>query len=274
MRWLIGALSLAALAYLAVAVLLYFQQGRFIYPAPQDVVPLPAGFEDVSLGTTDGMALRSFYKAAEDGQPTVVFFHGNGGTLLGSAAATQKLREKGYGLLLLEYRGYGGNGGEPSEEGFYNDGRAALAFLKEHGVAEDQMILISNSIGGGTATQMASEIDAKALILVAPFTSVTDVARATVPWMPVGLLLRDRFDNAGKMPELDLPVLVQHGTADTLIPPSHGETLAELAPNSTFQSFDGAGHDLIFTPEAQSAQYVWLMELDAKRASPENKDQP
>ncbi|WP_209348991.1 alpha/beta hydrolase [Pontixanthobacter sp. CEM42] len=263
MRWLIGAVSVAVIVYLAVAALLYFQQGRMIYPAPQDVVPLPEGFEEIALQTSDGLTLRSFYRSAEEGQPTAVYFHGNGGTLLGSAAATSRMGQKGYGLLLVEYRGYGGNEGEPSEGGFYKDGRAALAFLEAQGIRQDQTILIGNSIGSGTATQMATEIRPKALILASPFTSVPDVASAAVPWMPVRILVRDRFDNAAKLRDITVPVLVQHGSADTMIPPSHGETLADLAPTGTFQIFDGAGHDLIFDPEPQSAQYVWLTELDA-----------
>ncbi|MDN3646795.1 alpha/beta hydrolase [Pontixanthobacter aestiaquae] len=270
MRWLIGAVSVAVIAYLAVAALLYFQQGRMIYPAPQDVVPLPAGFEEVALETADGLTLRSFYKPADEGRPTAVYFHGNGGTLLGSAAATSRLGQKGYGLLLVEYRGYGGNAGEPSEAGFYQDGRAALAFLEARGVQQDQTILIGNSIGGGTATQMATEIQPKALILVAPFTSVPDVASAALPWVPVHLLVRDQFDNTAKMAKIDAPVLVQHGSADTMIPSVHGETLADMAPNGLFQSFDGAGHDLIFDPAPQSAQYVWLTEIDADLSLPQS----
>lgn len=263
MRPMIWIVIAAAMLYVAVAAIVYSQQDRLIYPAPQGIAPLPVGFDDISLKTADGLANRAWYRPAETGQSTAVYFHGNGGTLTGSAAATARLRQNGYGLLLIEYRGYGGNGGTPSEHGFYADGRAALAFLKERGVAESETVLIGNSIGGGTATQMAREITPKALILVAPFTSLPDVASATVPWLPVRLLMRDTFDNAAKVASVKAPVLVQHGSADTMIPMDHGRTLAGLAPSGTFQRFEGVGHDLIFYPEPQSAQYIWLAGLDA-----------
>lgn len=254
LRVLIGVAGL----YLAALVLLYIFQSRFIYPAPQEVHPPAPGFEAESLQTSDGLTLNAHWQPPEANQPSVVFFHGNGGSLAGSTEETRLLAVQGYGVLLVNYRGYGGNPGEPSEDGFYADGRAAMTFLTEQGVAPDRTIVVGNSIGSGTATQMAAEFDPAALILVSPFDSLVAVAQDAMPIAPVGLLLRDRFDNLAKIGGLDMPVLIQHGTADRVVPFSHGKRLADAGRAVTFQPFEGAGHDLSFREDAQIAQSEWL----------------
>ena len=247
--------------YLAAMLLVWGFQRSLIYPAPQNVVAVADGYQEATLNTSDGLSIRAFYREADAAKPTLVYFHGNGGTLQGSMAANAIFAREGYGLLLVNYRGYGGNPGSPSEDGFYNDGRAAMAFLAAQGVLTADTILIGNSIGSGTATQMASEFTPKALILSAPFTSVPDVAAQSMSWLPVRMLAKDRFDNAAKIGVLELPILVQHGLADDLIPSQHGETLAELAQNAELQLFDGIGHDLTFMPQAQTARLAWIEAL-------------
>lgn len=262
MRFLIGLIGAIGFAYMAIAALVYFQQSKFIYPAPQEVVPLAEGFDEVELETSDGLKLRAFFRAAKAGMPTAIFFHGNGGTLSGSVIATDRLKREGMGLLLLEYRGYGGNVGEPSEEGFYRDGRAAIAYLQRFGIHQGDIVLIGNSIGGGTATQMATEIMPKALILSSAFTSLPDVASEKMAWLPIRLLAKDKFDNRAKIGGVKAPIFIQHGLSDDLIPPHHGERLAAATTLATFQTFTGAGHELAFLTEPQSTQFYWLMALE------------
>lgn len=247
--------------YCAALVLLYLFQGRFIYPAPQELVLPAPGFEAVRLRTGDGLTLNAHWLAPEAEQPSVVFFHGNAGTLEGSTAATQLLATQGYGVLLVNYRGYGGNPGEPSEEGFYADGRAAMAFLKGKGITPESTIVIGNSIGSGPATQMASEFRPAALILVSPFASLTDVAADAIPVFPVRWLLRDRYANVEKLPELAMPVLIQHDTADEVVPYAQGKRLESANARAKFQAFEGTGHQLAFTTDAQIAQSEWLDSL-------------
>lgn len=261
MRWLIGIGLLCGAVYIAVTGFLYSQQTQLIYPAPDMISPLPAGFEEVVLTTSDGIELRSFYRPASAGQPTAVYFHGNGGTLYGSLVATEQIAAAGYGLLLVEYRGYGGNAGSPSEDGFYADGRAALAFLRERQIAESDTILMGNSIGTGTAVQLATEITPKALLLTAPFTSLPDVAADVLWWLPVRLLIRDQYDSHAKIGDVNAPILVLHGSADELIPHQQGQALAAETARADFQLFAGEGHNLIFTPAVQAAQVEWLAGL-------------
>ena len=247
--------------YLAVVFAAWSLQGRLIYPAPQTRFDPDPGYSEITLTTSDDLSIRAFARRAEEGRPTIVYFHGNGGTLGGSMASNSMFAEAGYGLLLVNYRGYGGNPGEPSEEGFYRDGRAAMDWLAGQGIAPSQVILAGNSIGSGTATQMAREYDVRALVLVAPFASLTRVASEAAPWLPVERLLRDEFDNAAKLPLLDIPILIQHGTADTLVPFAHGKTLAEANARTQLQSFEGIGHNLTFNPASQVARLEWVEQL-------------
>ncbi len=257
LKVLVGLLLIYALA----TGLLYALQSRFIYPAPQQVHEPAPGFESVTLSTQDGLDLNAHWRAPDAGRPTIVWFHGNGGSLAGATQETGLLASQGYGLLLVNYRGYGGNPGRPSEEGFYRDGRSAMRFAAQQGIAPERTVIAGNSIGSGTAVQMASEFPVGALVLVSPFTSLTDVAGNALPIFPVRWLLRDRFDNFGKLPALDLPILVLHGDADRVVPYASGRALAESNPRADFVSFEGAGHDLTFHRPAQAAQLAWLTEL-------------
>ncbi len=253
-------LVFVATAYIVSVAILWAFQARFIYPAPQTRAPLTSGYEEIALDTSDGLRLRAFYREARDGLPTVLYFHGNGGTLAGASVSNGALAEAGIGVLLLEYRGYGGNPGSPSEEGFYRDGEAAVAWLGEQGLNPDQLVFIGNSIGAGVATEMAARHDPAALVLVAPFTSLAEVAQANLWWMPARLMLRERYDNAAKVSGLPMPVLIQHGTADDLVPARFGRVLAERAAQGRFQAFEGSGHDLSFERRSHEARRDWILE--------------
>ncbi|MEL6530421.1 MAG: alpha/beta hydrolase, partial [Pseudomonadota bacterium] len=212
--WLVRILVFTATFYLAALAILFVFQDRFIFPAPQDRHAPAAGFQEAEVTTADGLDLIVHWRPPEEGRPVVAWFHGNAGSLAASANETRTLAREGYGLLLASYRGYGGNPGSPSEAGFYEDGRAAMGLLRAQGVDPDDTIIASNSIGSGTAVQMASEYDHAALMMVAPFSSLTDVAAQAMPIFPVRLLLRHRFENAEKLRGIESPILILHGDAD------------------------------------------------------------
>ncbi len=251
-------LGLGLTAYVGSAILLTALQSKFIYPAPTVDAPVPVGVEQVAYRTSDNIELKAGYVPAAAGKPTVLYFHGNGSDWVSSVAACERLIGQGYGLLAAEYRGYRGNAGSPSEDGLYADGRAALAFLAERDVAPSDIIIIGNSIGSGTATQMASEANVAGLVLISPFASLTRLVGEKVSWLPVSLLLRDHYDNIGKIGRLDAPVLIMHGTADTLIPIAHAEALGVANPSAELAVFADIGHDLAWHPSVQPriAQFI------------------
>ena len=170
---MLGVLAFLALAYALVVALLYFAQTSLIYPAPRVIGEPTGGFEQVTYETSDGLALGAGYRAAAPGFPTILYFHGNGADWVSSVVATDRLVPAGYGVLAAEYRGYRGNPGTPSEQGLYRDGRAALAFLGTRGVQPHDIVIIGNSIGSGVATQMATEVIPRALVLISPFASLS-----------------------------------------------------------------------------------------------------
>jgi uncharacterized protein len=253
------------LAILVVALLitvlagLYFGQRAFFYPAPQEKLAYPpAGYQFVETKTSDGLKLRAAYRPAVEGKATLLFFHGNGDSIEGADAATSVLTDAGYGALLVEYRGYGGNAGSPSEQGFYADGEAAIVWLKGKGIAPADTVIIGNSIGSGAATEMALRYNPKALVLVSGFASLPFVVSDLYPFLPAQWLVRDRYDNVAKVGKVKTPILILHGDVDTLVRPTNAEMLANGAPNADRIMVPGKGHELAYLPEGQQSILMWL----------------
>jgi len=247
-----------ALAYGATIPALYAAQDGLIFPAAGSPADLPDDYEEASLSTADGLHLRAAWRPPAPGRPVALFFHGNGDSLTGAARATRVLAEAGYGVMLAEYRGYGGNPGKPGEAGLYADGRAALAWLAGKGIERRQVVVIGNSMGSGVAVQLAREGRVAALVLVSAYSSLPELAAQKLPWVPARWLVRHHFDNAAKLPSVDEPVLIQHGTADTMIAPSHAQTLARAQPHARLELLDGLDHDLAWDRRAQEMQRDWL----------------
>jgi len=258
---LVTLLALAAAAYVAIVVLLAVNQGKIIYPVPPPQ-PAPAGFAPAALPTVDDLTITAGYRPARRGLPTVLFFHGNGMVWPGSVSVTDQLAARGYGVLLAEYRGYNGNPGEPSEQGLYRDGRAAMAFLQDQGVESGDVILVGLSVGSGPAVQLATENKVRALLLVSPIASLTATAGAAYPWLPTRWLLRDRYDNLAKLPRVDAPVLILHGDADELIPLAQVEQLAAANPRTKLVLLPGEGHNMAAGGQIQRLQLEFLESLD------------
>lgn len=261
MKYLVALLLLPLLALAA----LWLFQRSLIYPAPPPRAVTIAGYAPVTLTTADGLSLASLYHPAAPGKSTLLFFHGNGDTLHGSAAAVTGPVAAGHGALLLEYRGYNGNPGFPGEAGFYQDGNAALAFLRAQGIADHDIVIIGNSIGSGAATELATHGNFGGLALVSAYTSLPAVVANSLR-LPLGLLVRDRFDNLSKLPRISAAVLVLHGDRDRVIPFTQGQALGAI-PGAEFHGFPGIGHELAYRPEAQAALTRWLADKPAPPAT-------
>ena len=265
MLWLIG---FGLLAYLAIAGTVYHKQGALIYPAPRGVGSSGPGYHDVAYETADGLRLAGGYLEAAPGKPTLLFFHGNAATWQSSAQILSRLAYLGYGVFAASYRGYRANPGTPSEVGLYRDARAAAAWLAAEGVDADDLVIVGNSLGSGPAVELARAVQPRGLVLISPFASMTEVAAANARWLPVEWLMRDRYDNAAKLPEIAAPVLILHGARDTLIPLSQAQRLARLAQKGTLVTVPHAGHELVALPETPAAMLDWLEALPEPVAAP------
>lgn len=261
MNFILYPALIIALIYAALVGLMAYNQRSFVFPAPTGPGAEVPGFERVQYQTEDGLTLASGYRAGEAGMPTILYFHGNGADWQSSVVATDQLVPAGYGVLAAEYRGYRDNPGSRSEEGLYADARAAAAWLGEQGVAPDQIVIIGNSIGGGAATQLATEINPRALVLISTFTSLPDVAAEKIWWAPTRLLLRDEFANIDKIASVSAPILLLHGDADTLIHDGHSRALSKANPAAKLRIVPDAGHELAWSPEAEIAVLSFLQVL-------------
>ena len=261
---LIGAL---AVSYLAVTALAFVFQRKLIYfPSPERPVLSAAAAEtysEVTLTTADGFDLLAWYAPPGHGEAAVlVYFHGNAELIGDRAGKMVPYLGAGYGALLVEYRGYGGNPGRPSEAGLTRDGHAALDWLAAHGVAAARVIVYGSSLGSGVAVELAATRRLAALVLEAPFTSLVDVGKRAYPWLPVRQLAHDRYDSLAKMPRLEVPIFIVHGEDDTIVPVAMGRRLLAAAPAASQGLFlPGFGHNDLLAIGAPEPVMAWLASL-------------
>jgi len=261
-RVAIGLLIAVALIYVAIVGLLYTFQRRLIYPGwyfgTAAVHPDHSGYRDVEVTTSDGLRGRLLYHPPQPGKPVILFFHGNGDSVLGSMVAMRSLVAAGYGAVLPEFRGFNGAPGIPDEEGLYRDARASRAWVTANGIAADRIVIIGYSLGTGVAAQLALEQPPRALILVAPYASVAHVAAARFWWLPANLLVSERFDSAAKIGRIACPILLIHGAADTTIPPENSALLKIQRADADRALFPGVGHEVVFEQPTQALIAHWL----------------
>jgi fermentation-respiration switch protein FrsA (DUF1100 family) len=238
--------------YIVLVAVFYTAQRKFLYFPTRSYVPLSAAnanpaLKEVTVRTTDGIELKSWYAPATSQPFTIVFFHGNADSLYGAAPVADPYIAAGYGFLLTEYRGYSGLAGTPTEAGLYDDARANLNWLLAHGVESRHIILFGQSLGSGVATEMATEFQVGGLMLLAPYLSIPEVARVHYSFFPASYLTLDRFDNKKKIGKIHVPVLIASGAEDEVIPPSQGRELYSLANRPReFRSLPGRGHNDAF----------------------------
>lgn len=222
-----------AIYMLAVAGLYAFQRQLLYFPdtnRPEPSLVGVPGVEVLQLVAADGIPLLAWYAPpAHKDDFVVLYLHGNAGNIGYRAEHLRRMVAAGWGVLLLEYRGYGGNPGAPSENGLLLDARAGIAALRRNGVAPERTLIWGESLGTGIAVKIAIEQPVAALLLESPYTSVEALARSHFPLVPVGLLLQDRFDSLGRIAAVHVPLLVMQGGRDRIVPPEMGRALADKA---------------------------------------------
>lgn len=235
-----------AVCYVSVLALLYvFQRSLIYYPnlynPHLDAYKLPA-MRDITIQTADGLSLRAWWAPPPDATaPVVLYLHGNAGGLGARAEKVRPFLDRGFGVLLLAWRGFSGNSGSPTEAGLYEDGRAALRFLQSQGIATTRCAIYGESLGSAVAVQLAVENELGAIMLEAAFTSMADAARAHYPIFPVSWLVKDRYESVAKIAAVRVPVLVLHGERDRVVPVRLGRALFAAAREPKKARFYPAG---------------------------------
>ena len=212
--------------------LIYVPDATQVPPAA-DVIP---GSRDVTLHTKDGLELGAWFvpaAGAEDTGMAVLFAPGNGGNREGRATIAEALSERGFAVLLMDYRGYGGNPGSPSEEGLAADALAAVEALEELGYPAAQTLYFGESLGTGVVAALQAERPPAGVVLRSPFTSLADVGAHHYPWLPVRTLIRDQFSVLERLASSDVPVTVIYGDQDSVVPSELSARVANEMPNLT-----------------------------------------
>lgn len=235
-----------ALVAAALVALIWVMQRQLIYLPAQNLPSPPAPGEEVSFSTDDGLELGAwFVSPPTTPSGTVIVFNGNAGNRSNRFSLAVALAGEGYAVLLVDYRGYGGNPGSPTEAGLASDARAALDYLRSRpDVDRGRIIYFGESLGAAVATGLATEEPPSALILRSPFPSLVDVGRIHYPFLPVSLLLRDRFPLADQISEVTAPIMVILGTEDNIVPPDLSRSVFEAASEpKTLLTIEGVGHN-------------------------------
>jgi fermentation-respiration switch protein FrsA (DUF1100 family) len=231
--------SLVGLMYLAQRSLMYFPDRQRV--APASVGLLEAAEE--TLTTADGERVIVWHVPPREGRPVIIYFQGNGGGLSLRARRFTALARDGIGLVAVNYRGYGGSSGSPSEEGLTADARAAYDFALARYDAK-RIVPWGESLGTGVAIALAAEKPVAKLVLEAPFTSAVDIAARVYSFAPVRWLMKDQFRSDERIGRISAPILVLHGERDGVVPIAFGERLFELAREpKRFVRYPQAGHE-------------------------------
>lgn len=245
----LGFVLAVAVVYLVALGYLWATQRSHVFrpgTGPLDLInsTVASYMREEGIHTKDGLALTAWYAPAKPGRRTIVYIHGNAGHLGDRHDRVQPYLERGFGMLLVGYRGYGGNPGQPTEAGLYIDGRAHLDWLMRQGVREDQVVLYGESLGAAVATQLATERKAAALVLEAPFASVLLSARARYPMFAFDWLVKDKFANIEKIDKINMPLFVIHGARDRVTSQRFGRMVFERAREPKAASWPaGASHN-------------------------------
>jgi uncharacterized protein len=224
-----------------------FKPDTTLRTAPSDY-PFPV--QDIALAGEPQQTLHGWWVAAPNpGAKVVLYLHGNDGNVSTNMDGIAHLRELGYSVFLIDYRGYGASdGGFPSERGVYRDAQSAWDYLvRERGVNPVNLVIYGHSLGGAIAIELAlHHPEAAALVVESSFTSIHDLARLETRFapFPVGTFLNQRFDSIDKVGRLGLPVLYIHGTADEIVPLEMGKALYAATPAARgFVAVRAGGHE-------------------------------
>jgi len=227
--------------YSLLLVFLYFYQRNLLYHPNVNNYSgdkISVNIRKIKISTSDNINLLGWYhkKNLQD-YKTLIYFHGNAGSLENRIHKLNHFQDMNINFLIIAWRGFSGNNGKPSETGLYEDGRSAIDWIKKKGVEEKNLILYGESLGTGVVTHLAQNRDFGGIILETPFTSMTDAAKKFYPYIPVDLLLKDKFENYKKIKNVSSPLLIMHGEVDQIVPFWMGKKIYEIANEPKYSYF-------------------------------------
>ncbi len=238
-----------AITYLAALGMLTFFENRLVYPVPQRLLDSrpPDSVETVYFESADGTKLHGWFHHQPGNSQTLIYFHGNAEDVDRAWRDAARLASiVNADLLVFDYRGYGLSEGQPSQAGLIADGIAAVEWVTtKTGVDSSQLLLVGRSLGSGVASAVAAQKPPKALVLVCSFNAMVEVAASQYPIFPVRWLMRNRFDSNQALNNALFPVLIVHGTEDSIVPIKFSRSLFDAipSPHKRFVEIPNRGHN-------------------------------
>ena len=259
--------SLVVLVYFLATLGLYiFQRSLLYHPTENnyDGDRLTVNIEKVKIVTEDNIDLLAWYHNKDINKfKTILYLHGNAGSLENRIHKINHFEDMNINFLLLSWRGFSGNKGEPTEQGLYQDARSAVKWLIKQGVFEENIIIYGESLGTGVTTEIAQNKNFAGIILESPFTSMVAAGKSKYPIFPIRLLLKDRYESDKKIKNIKSPILIMHGEKDNIVPFWMGEKMFELANEpkySYFSKYDD--HMMDFNNELINSIKLFLKSLN------------
>ncbi len=257
MKYFYLILSSLVIVYLVVIVFIYFYQRNLLYHPSENNYQndkVQFNYEEVFIEVDSEIKLRSWLiKKDFEKFKTLLIFHGNAGDLSNRIYKLNELNKLNLNILLISWRGFSGNKGFPTEINLYEDAKSAVKWLNDNKVKNNQIVLYGESLGTGVAVEMAKNTNFNSIILESPFTSIENSAKIYYPYLPVRLLLKDRYDNISKIKMINAPVLIMHGEKDDVVPISMGKELFKSANRPKYSYFTSSDdHMMEFNSELLS----------------------
>ena len=241
MKYLYLTVTSITLAYLVINIFIYFYQRNLLYnPSENNYLndKINFNYKEIFIETDRNIRLKSWFINKNLKKfKTLVIYHGNAGNLLNRVYKLNELNKLDINILLISWRGFSGNNGKPSEKNLYYDAKQIIDWLKERGLDNDDIVLYGESLGTGVATEIAQNSNFAGLVLETPFTSMVEAAKNFYPYIPVGLLLKDKYKNSLKIKNINIPVLVMHGESDQIVPYWMGKKIYEMANQPKYSYF-------------------------------------
>ena len=241
MKYLYLTLSSLVIAYLVLIIFIYFNQRNLLYHPKENNYQndkVQFDYEEIFIKVDEEIELKSWIiKKDFKKYKTLLIFHGNAGHLSNRIYKLNELYKLDINVLLISWRGFSGNKGSPTENNLYADAEASINWLNEKGVSNKQIILYGESLGTGVAVEIGKKNKFNSIILESPFTSIENSAKNYYPYLPVKLMLKDRYDSINKIKMINTPILIMHGKKDEIVPFSMGKELFERANNPKYSYF-------------------------------------
>ena len=253
------------LIYIITCIVIYFTQRSLMYHPSEnnylDENKLNHKVEKIVIPSDN--ELNSWYFEKDKNFKTLLFFHGNAGSLENRIYKLNDLSKLDLNYLIVAYRGFSGNKGNPTEQGLYKDARAAKYWLNLNNINDQNIIVYGESLGTAVAIDLAKDHKFAGIILESPFTSMLKLSRKYYAWLPTGLLLKDKYETDKKINKVFSPILILHGRKDNIVPFEMGETLFNQANNPKFSYFiDNDDHMMDFNDDLINSINLFLLSLN------------